>query len=143
MALNQNAVEYLLIGGYAMRFYGRRRPAKDVDVLTNNSIENAGKLFEAIQAVLGYTPTLRMDELTQPCKKLSLVNWGPDLDILTSVDGLDFGTAYGKRELAVQNGVTIPIVSKQDLLFIKRTAAARDERRRKKEQADIQFLESL
>ena len=126
-----------------MRFYGRRRRARDLDVLTNNSIENARKLYEAIRAILGYTPTLTIDELSQPCKKIALAARGPALDILTSVDGLNFGTAYNKRVSVVENGIEISVVSRDDLLFIKRTAVAKDPKRRKKEQADINFLESL
>src|SRR5712691_10779298 len=42
--LSWNQVEYLLIGGYAMRFYGSLRPAADVDLLIHNSPENAHRL---------------------------------------------------------------------------------------------------
>lgn len=101
-ALNRNEVEYLLIGGYAMRFFGRRRRTKDVDVLTNNSIENTRKLFDAVREILGYTP-----------------------------------------RLVVENDVAISVVSKQDLLIIKRNAVARHPKRGNKEHADIDFIEAL
>jgi hypothetical protein len=140
--LSRNAVDYLLIGGYAMRFYGSRRYAEDVDILANNSTENVRKLFETIRTVLGYTPNFTADELMLPRKRISLAPHGPALDILTSVDGLDFETAHSKRESVIENGIPISVVSKEDLLFIKRSAAARDEKRRREEQADIAFLES-
>jgi len=141
--LNQNAVEYLLIGGYAMRFFGKRRVAKDVDVLTNNSTENADRLYEAIRAVLGFTPRLTVAELREPSKQIKLGARGPDLDIRTSVDGLTFDAAYQRRIRTVERGIEIDIVSKDDLLFIKRIAIANDPKRQRKEQSDIKFLESL
>jgi hypothetical protein len=83
-------VEYLLIGGYAMRFYGAPRRPKDVDLLTNNAPENAGRLFPIIRDLLGYIPQFTASELAEPHKKLDLEPHGYLLDILTSVDGLDF-----------------------------------------------------
>lgn len=141
--LNQNQVEYLLIGGYAMRFYGALPCPKDVDLLTNNSPENAGRLFDIIRDLLGYTPRFTVSELADPRKKLDLTPHGYLLDILTSVDGLDFETAFRKGEVAFQRGIAVPVAAKEHLLFIKRTAAARDESRREKELRDIEFLESL
>jgi hypothetical protein len=144
--LNQNQVEYLLIGGYAMRFYGATRVTRDLDLLVHNSAENARRLFESIQLLLNdlpYSPGFTANDLTKPCKKFMLQRHEYKLDILTSVNDLDFATAYREQEVAFQRGITIPVAAKEHLLFIKRTAVASDESRREKELPDIAFLESL
>jgi predicted nucleotidyltransferase len=139
--LNRQAVKYLLIGGLAMRFYGASREVQDVDLLTETSPINAERLFRAIEKLVGHPPVFSAEDLARPRKKVNLRSDGYDLDILTSVDGLEFDAAYQNREAAVERSVVVPVVSKEDLLFIKR-CAAKDEKRRAKELADISFLES-
>lgn len=46
-ALNQNSVEYLVIGGYAMGAYGHFRGTNDLDIFINATPENAGRMIEA------------------------------------------------------------------------------------------------
>jgi len=82
------------------------------------------------------------NDLTKPCLRLDLRKCGYALDILTSVAGLDFATAYRNQETASQSGIAIPVSAKMDLIFIKRKAAS-EKSRREKELRDIAFLESL
>src|SRR5262245_1504876 len=110
--LYQNAVEYLLIGGYALRFYGFIRPKKDVDLLIHNSPENARRAFASLQSLMTYVPmklSFTENDLTKPCLRLDLRKCGYALDILTSVAGLDFATAYRNQETASQSGIAIPV----------------------------------
>jgi hypothetical protein len=46
--LNSNNVDYLLIGGWAVGFYGYPRYTKDIDFLISNSQENIHKLEKAL-----------------------------------------------------------------------------------------------
>jgi hypothetical protein len=55
-ALGGCAVEYLLIGGHAMHFYGSNRDVNDVDILVGRSQRNAERLFVAIWHFIGHTP---------------------------------------------------------------------------------------
>ena len=139
--LNREAVKYLLIGSLAMRFYGASREVRDVDLLTETSPINAERLLRAIEELVGHPLVFSAEDLARSRKKVNLRNDGYDLDILTSVDGLEFDAAYQNRETAVEGSVVVPVVSKDDLLFIKRRAA-KDEKRCAKELADISFLES-
>ena len=140
-ALNRKHVEYLLIGGYAMRFYGADRDACDVDLLTSSSRDNAANLYGAVQELIGHPPAFDTKDLEEPRKRIRLWRSGYELEVLTSVEGLDFAIAYRDRTQATERGVTIPVVSRRDLLFIKK-AAAQHEKRRAKELRDIAFLES-
>jgi hypothetical protein len=126
-----------------MRFYGAQRPTTDVDLLVGRSPENARRLFRAIEKLLGHAPGFTQAQLEEPRKNVYFGRDGYRLDILTSVDGLDFKVAHQSRQHALEKRLAIPVVSKSDLVFIKKAAVAGDERRRIKEGKDIEFLEAL
>ena len=64
------------------------------------------------------------------------------MDIPTSIDGLDFASGYANRSTTIEKGITVTVVSKEHLLFV-RQLAAKNEKRRAKETHDIRFLESI
>jgi hypothetical protein len=132
-------VRFVLIGGYALRFFGRKRPTGDIDILIDNYHENARKLRPLVADYLGYEPKFSVEDLLKPRQQLKT----PDkmIDILTSVDGLDFSAAFERREGKPEGEILLPIVSKVDLIFIKESAA-KDPKRRKKEIKDIKWLKS-
>ncbi len=138
--LGECRVEYLLIGGHAMRFQGSSRNVHDVDVLVGRSKTNAERLFVAIWHFIGHTPDFLPTDLQLPNKKVTFRNDGYDFEILTSVDGLDFSEAYARREVAQQGDVSISVASRRDLLFIKKVAAQRAPERRDIELEDIELL---
>ena len=46
--LNQNKVEYLLIGGYAVTYYGYARATNDIDIWIAINKKNATKLLKVL-----------------------------------------------------------------------------------------------
>jgi len=46
-ALNNNEVEYLLVGGYAVILHGYRRVTGDMDIWVNRTKENYSRLTKA------------------------------------------------------------------------------------------------
>lgn len=127
-----------------MRFYGAQRPVTiDVDLIVGRSPENVLRLFRTIEKLLGHAPDFTQVQLEKPRQQVRFGGDGYWLDILTSVDGLDFEVAYQRRQHALEKRLVIPIASRSDLASIKKAAAAGDERRRIKEQKDIEFLEAL
>jgi hypothetical protein len=53
--LNSHAVEYLLVGGYAVGFYGNPRTTGDMDIWVGISASNAAKLADVF-IEFGYSP---------------------------------------------------------------------------------------
>ena len=47
LALNNNKVEYILVGGYAVILHGYRRTTGDLDIWVNTTKENYQKLLTA------------------------------------------------------------------------------------------------
>ena len=141
-ALNRGSVEYLLIGGYAMRYYGATRSTTDVDLLAGQVQENARKLYRTIEKLVGHSPGFTQAMLMEPKQKVTFRGDGYRVSILTSVDGLTFEAAYQERTHGLEKGVVIPVASRKHLAFIKRVAAGVDVNRREMELRDIAFLES-
>lgn len=46
---NKNKVKYLLIGAFAVGFYGYPRYSKDIDILVEPSKENAKRIIFALE----------------------------------------------------------------------------------------------
>ena len=47
-SLNDNLVQYLVVGGYAVALHGYPRYTKDIDIWVKLSPENASKIVHAI-----------------------------------------------------------------------------------------------
>ncbi|MGH8566762.1 MAG: hypothetical protein ACREXU_01785, partial [Gammaproteobacteria bacterium] len=47
-SLNDNGVEYLIIGGYAVAFHGHPRYTKDLDIWIRVSTDNATRMINAL-----------------------------------------------------------------------------------------------
>ena len=54
--LRENKVEYLLVGGYAVGFYGYPRPTGDMDIWISRSRENAEKTVGVLEKFSVNTP---------------------------------------------------------------------------------------
>jgi len=143
VTLNNHGVEYVLIGGCAIRFWGRRRRTRDVDLLVNNDRQNAENLYEAIRAILGFTPCFTAQSLAEPCKQVRLGAWGPQIDIITSVKALPFSKVWARRTVANENGINVPVASYGHLRRMKRLDVQRSMKRLKTATEDLEFLESL
>jgi hypothetical protein len=138
--LAEDGAFYLLIGGYALKHFHCGRPTEDVDILMRNSPENAKCIYRVVVTGLGYQPRFNFQDLTRSKKQLRVPY--NKIDILTSIDGLDFDEAYERRESAVQYGIVIPVISREDLIYVKQLAAA-DEGRRLRELDDIDCLKRV
>jgi hypothetical protein len=110
--LASNKVEYLLIGGYAVGYYGYPRPTGDMDVWIGISPQNAQRVVNALSEFGFAAPPERFLEAN------SLVRMGVPpfrLEILTTIDGVDFRECYATRNTAVIDGIDVSLISLQDL----------------------------
>jgi len=133
--LNANRVEYLLIGGYAVGCYGYPRPTADVDVWIAISLDNARRVLAALEAFgFGANTGASLDLLT---KLGNVVRMGiPPLriEIQTEISGIQFQECYARRVIKELDGVSVPIISLDDLKRNKRAAG------RHKDLADLENL---
>jgi hypothetical protein len=120
--LNQHQVHYLIVGGYAVAVHGHPRYTKDLDVWVEVSPENAEKLIRALQdfgfGSLGLTEAdfLSSDRVVQ-------LGYPPNrIDLLTSIDGVEFGMCYHDRLSVEMQGLMLSFIDLENLRRNKRAS---------------------
>jgi len=134
-SLNSAGVKYLILGGYAVNYYGYRRATDDLDVWIAIDSENTQKLSSALQDFGGFPAAKVKASMFQKRGMIFMFGREPvRVDILTEVSALDFEASYARRQMADWDGVQVPLVSFDDLKTNKRSSG------RAKDLADLENL---
>lgn len=135
--LNKHKVEYLVVGAYAVAFHGQPRNTGDIDIFINGSEANATKLLLALKDFGFESLNLKVADFLDP---YSVVQFGFEpnrIDIISSIDGVKFGTAYREKVQGKMGHERVWFISLNHLLRNKRSTE------RKKDQADVESLVKL
>jgi len=122
--LNSEKVEYLLVGGHAVGYYGYPRATGDLDIWIALTDANAAGMARVLER-FGFSKKTASPSLF--LKENAVVRIGvPPLriDLLTGVTGVDFAECYACRTLAILDGVEVSIIG-LDHLRINKQAIAR------------------
>jgi predicted nucleotidyltransferase len=122
--LSENQVEYLLVGGYAVNYYGYPRATADMDVWVRIGERNAERVVKSLEDFGFNLPELTPDLFLS---KRALVRMGVPplrLEILTDISGVQFEEAYARREQVMQEDIEVSLIALDDLIQNK-TAAGR------------------
>ena len=133
VALSSENIDFVVIGGYAMRFHGLNREANDLDLLVGYGQPNAGKILSILTRLGKVDKTEGIKKLTKPKVQ---VRWF-DVELLTSIEGIEFNEVKARASEVSLDNFTLPVASVSDLLASKRVAARADD------EDDIKFLENL
>ena len=134
-ALNQHGAKYVLVGASAMQLWGTTRATRDVDILIDPSIENAGRVLAALGELgLGFANRLLAEEVAR--RPVTMVGDMPNVDILTIAWSVPYAEAQKSATAFEVEGVQIPTASIGDLIRSKRTGRLQDA-------ADIEVLEEI
>lgn len=138
VALADAEVDFLLIGGFALAAYGYTRSTDDLDVLVRPSPENARRVFAALASFGAPVQQhgIRPDDFARAGYGYRMGIKPVCIEILTTIDGLDFDAAsVGKRRLEI-DGRSVPVIAKKPLIVNKRAAG------RPKDLGDVEWLEA-
>ncbi|MDA8019857.1 MAG: nucleotidyltransferase [Thermoanaerobaculia bacterium] len=128
-------VEYVVVGGFAVNFYGYVRNTQDLDVLVFPSVKNAGRVMQALEE-FGFGDAGIPQELFE--RRGSAIHLGVEpnrIDLLTKLEGVDTEQIrHGVRQVDL-DGCRVRMVSLEVLLEAKRRSS------RAKDQADVEELE--
>ncbi len=72
--LHDHQVEYLLVGGYAVRFYGYLRATRDLDLWTSRHPTNVAKIVAALRDFAGYLQTEAIAEALMHERRIVRIN---------------------------------------------------------------------
>jgi predicted nucleotidyltransferase len=150
--LNEKEVRYLIIGGVAVNLYGFPRLTFDLDLMLDLHDFKSVSGFVDSMNELGFKPVIpvkiedfidqenrrtwsqeknmKVFSLYNPLKEIERV------DVLVEND-VNFNEAYDRRKNIDAQGITLPLLSIDDLINIKKIA------NRKRDIIDIEALEKI
>jgi len=139
-ALDEQRVDYLLIGGYALFAHGYQRATTDIDLLLPASVEAGEKIKKALmvlpeQAIKELDPQWFMEGET--------IRVGDEIvvDLMFNAAGQTYQTLSEFREVVEVDGIQIQTVSLQGLLLTKQTMRDKDVQDRLILERAIEYLQ--
>jgi len=132
--LDDEEVEYLLIGGYAVGYYGYPRATADMDVWIAVHPANAEKTVRALRRFGMKTPELTVDLFLDKGNVIRMGLPPMRLEIQTEISGVEFAACYARRERVDMGGIRVDLISLEDLKTNKRASG------RHKDLEDLEHL---
>ncbi|MCY7362616.1 MAG: hypothetical protein LH629_11215 [Ignavibacteria bacterium] len=132
--LKEKEVEYIVVGAFAMAFHGHPRFTGDIDFWVRNTESNALKVYSAI-IEFGFPPeNLKESDFTSDDLIFQMGYPPVRIDVLTSIEALDFEECYNRKDVKLIDDLRIPFLSIDDLKKNKEAVG------RKKDLADLEEL---
>jgi predicted nucleotidyltransferase len=118
--LNSEKVEYLLVGGYAVGYYGYPRATGDMDVWIAVNPVNADALVRVCRQ-FGFSAEAVSKQSFLAENKVIRMGIPPvRIDLVTRVDGIEFAQCFNRRILTQLDGVEVNLIGLEDLKANKR-----------------------
>jgi hypothetical protein len=134
--LNLNKVEYLVVGGYALAAYGRPRYTGDLDFWIGIDPTNAERVLSALRQFGFGDLGITRDDLTTADRVIQLGYPPGRIDLLTSIDGVDFAESFPRRMTVPVDGVELHFICLDDFRTNKKAVG------RHQDLADLEALAS-
>jgi hypothetical protein len=132
--LHSNQVDYLIVGGYALAAYGHPRYTGDLDFWVGTNAANARRVLQALDAFGFGSLGIAQTDLTAPNRVIQLGFPPRRIDLLTSIDGVDFADCFERRITVEFDGMVLNFISLNDFKTNKRSTG------RHKDLADLEAL---
>ncbi len=123
-ALNNQQVEYILVGGYSVILHGYARTTGDMDIWVNPTPDNYKKLANAFHefgmAVFDMTEKNFLQN-----KSIDVFTFGRPpvcIDIMKEVKGLDFASSYHHSVMVETDGLLVRLIDYRDLIKAKKAS---------------------
>ncbi len=134
-ALSAEEAEFLVVGAYALAAHGLPRATGDLDLWVNPTEANAARVWRAL---LRFGAPLSGYDVKdfQTLNTVFRMGLPPSqVDVITSITGVDFESAWTAREIAEVEGTRVPVISVANQIRNKRAAG------RPKDMLDADWLE--
>jgi hypothetical protein len=113
-------VEFLLVGAYAMAAYGVPRATGDLDLWIRPSADNASRVLRALGRFGAPVAELTVEDLSTARFNFQIGVAPKRIDILTSIDGVEFRDAWAHRIVTQVEGLKIAVIGRDQLIQNKR-----------------------
>jgi len=135
--LSSHGSEYLIVGGHAVAFHGHPRFTGDIDFLLRATPENASRVLDVLRAFGFGDLQVTVADLVKPGSVIQLGRPPNRIDLLTSISGVDFETAWASRSKGQLDGLPVFFIGWQALIDNKRASG------RPKDLADVAKLTAV
>jgi len=128
---------FLVVGAHAMAAHGVPRATGDIDIWIDRESPNARRVFQALANFGAPLAALNVSlaDLSNPEGVIQIGLPPRRIDILTSISGVDFQSAWERRVTFRFSDLMVPVLGRADLITNKRAAG------RPKDLADVSILE--
>ena len=127
-------VRFLIVGGYALAAHGHPRFTKDLDVWVWLDAANAEHLVAALQDFGFGSLGLTAADFDEPDVVVQLGQAPHRIDLLTSIDGVEFDDCWPARVAVDVGGMAVPFIDVDHLVINKRASG------RLQDLADVEAL---
>ena len=135
--LNDEDVEYVIIGGYAVATHGYPRYTGDLDIFISGTPDNAEKLV-SVMFRFGFGPyDFEALDFIGDDRFVSFGDEPFKIELLTSTLGVSFRKVYQNKVIIKIEGVSINFISYRELILNKRAVG------RPKDLLDLENLPPL
>ncbi len=114
--LNENEVEYLVVGGYAVATYGYVRYTGDIDFYVALTEDNARRLVLVFHAFGLRSPEIDRQLFMEPGKIIRVGVEPMRLEVLNQIDGVKFEECYNERVVINLNGTPVNFIDLPHLI---------------------------
>lgn len=135
--LEKHQVKYLIVGGYAVGFYGFPRYTGDIDFFVQISPENADKLIRVFNEFGFGEIGLSEADFLEEFFVIEIGREPRKIQVLTGIDGVEFDDCYGGRVEVSYYGQNMKFID------LKRLIQNKEASRRGKDLIDIAELKKL
>ncbi|MFN3166857.1 MAG: hypothetical protein ACE37H_07315 [Phycisphaeraceae bacterium] len=133
--LNEEKVEYLLVGGWAVSFHAHFRVTEDIDLWIRPTPENAQRVIRALMKFGAPMDGMDIEDFAKPRYGLHIGVPPARIDLLTTLEGVSFEQAWASRLTDELSGIPIQVIGREELLKNKAVVG------RAKDLADIESIE--
>jgi len=132
---NEEKVKFILVGAYAMAVHGYPRATMGIDIWVIGELKNSKAVMKALQRFGAPLSDVNSEDFQKDNIIFQIGVFPRRIDILTSVDGLEFEEAYKHSIVVELEGVKLNVLSKEDLIRNKLASG------RTKDLADVETLQ--
>jgi len=134
-SFSEERVEFLVVGAYALAVHGLPRATGDLDLWVRPTPRNARHVRAALARFGAPTEGLSEQDLVTPGTVFQVGVSPRRIDVLTSIDGVEFDDAWPARTITRVGGVEISVIGRIELIRNKKAMG------RAKDLADAAWLE--
>lgn len=133
-SLNNNGVNYLIAGAYALAHHGVPRATGDLDIYVEPTPENARRLMKALDQFGFGSLGIKEDDFVKPEHVIQLGMPPVRIDLLTSLSGIEWAFAWRNKVKGAYGGVPAHFLGRETLVTNKRATG------RTQDLADLEAL---